>query len=1049
MQGAPRLLGLARGQGVVLVVTIIPSPEQQAIIDYPLAPLRVTAGAGTGKTTTAALRIGKLVADGQVVPEAALGVTFTNKAAAELGDRIREELGELVAEGRAVEVTTYHGFAHALLQEFGAAVGVERDAGIVTPGYTRQLLRDAIGSGSYVVLDITAAAARVDDLAGLAGRLGDHLRTAQDLVAAAPASEDRNTVWAQRVELAGALARYRNLKRDLGVVDYADLITLANDLLDRRPDLANEYRRRYRLVLLDEYQDTNPAQRLLLQKIFGAGVAVTAVGDPDQTIYEWRGASLENFERFPTHFPDAAGEPAATLPLSLNRRSGQRIIDLANSVRKHIATDSGLDELRARTDAPGGDVAVGWFRTAVSEARRIAEEIRTLHDQEDVAWAEMAVLFRKNRQIALVRDALEEQGVPLEVAALGGLLDVPEVNDVHAWLRILGSADDSPALVRILVGSRFRLGFADLSPLADWVRKQQRGDDEDEPLRWSLLEAIDQLDDISGLSEEAARRFREFLALYRELLQAAQVSSLVELCRRIIDATGAWPEVEALDDAARLSARLNLYRFLDLAEAWSPLEGRPSLQAFLEYLLLLQDDDAAQELDTARLGSEDAVALVTVHRAKGLEWPVVFLPALCKDTFPSSMRRRDDPSRFAALVPFELRVDGAQLGDLPTKQKDRDAALGQRHMAQEWRTAYVAVTRAKRLLYCTGAYWYSERLAKERSELFNQAAGMPGVTVLADHQEPGEAPATLRLNELIEGSPDPHFDGDWRTALRATLDDPDWPEQRARERSQLDTYHAHVEQLEIMLDGLPAPLEAAPEDDGVTTSVSGLVTYATCPQRFRWSEVDRLPRAPSASRRRGVEIHRRIELYNRGAVAFEEAEEEFYDIPEGEAGETHEVGRSDPFETFRSSRFAEQRPIFTEVPFDLKIEAARVRGRIDAIYEPEPGLWEIVDFKTGRARVDPARTVQLQAYAVATTDVDFTPNPPERTAVTFAYLGNGLEEITQQVDDAWLQDARRRLGELIDGVEAADFAPTPSPACHSCDFLRFCDDGKAWVEANQ
>ena len=231
--------------------TIRPSPEQQAIIDYPLEPLRVDAGAGTGKTTTMALRLAQLLNSGRV--DAALGITFTNKASQELRERIDEmrtspDLG-------AVEVSTYHGFAHSLLSEFGAYVGVERSARLVTPGFVRQLMRDALGSGTYKALDLAAPGQRIEEMAALHGQLSDNLGRPKDVELLAGDIGDK------RAELLSALERYEQIKRQIGVVDYGDLIGLAHRLLHEVPAVVAQLRARFQVVLLDEYQDTNPAQR--------------------------------------------------------------------------------------------------------------------------------------------------------------------------------------------------------------------------------------------------------------------------------------------------------------------------------------------------------------------------------------------------------------------------------------------------------------------------------------------------------------------------------------------------------------------------------------------------------------------------------------------------------------------------------------------------------------------------------------------------------------------------------------------------------------------
>ncbi len=1025
---------------------MIPSDEQAVVIAHPLQPVRVAAGAGTGKTTTLAARIVQLVGEGAVMPEQVLGITFTNKAAQELADRIRTSLAGTVAQGREVDIHTYHGFASRLLHEFGALVGVERQSKVITPTYARQLLWQAMGSGSYQHLDITNPRT-VEKLARLAADLSDNL-----LEADAVATDRTDEPWPERRELAATLLRYEEEKRRLGVVDYGDLIRLAHRLVSEHPQVGARYRQLYRVVLLDEYQDTNPAQRELLRITFGSGFPVTAVGDPDQTIYEWRGASLENFAGFPHHFPRPDGSPAPTLPLTLNRRSGSTILDLANSIRVEIGGETG--DLQPLPEAGPGLVATHWTRTAIDEANFVAEQLSQLH-REGYPWSEMAVLFRKNKDMALIHDALEEHGIPVEVANLGGLLGIPEVNDIYAWLRILANPDDAPALMRILLGSRYRLGMADLLPLSRWVRSVDRpgsevdGDHERLPGR-SMVEAIDR--QIEGVPDRAAAPLAEFRRLYRTLLQEAQGLSLVELVRTILSRTGAWQEVEAMGESSRLSARLNLYRFLDLAEQWSPLEGRPSLGAFLDYLQLLAEDQT-EELDTARLSGEEAVVLLTVHRAKGLEWPVVFIPAVVHNNFPTSGQTYPDPIGRAEFLPHELRIDrdaAPRLGDDLTED-ERKAVLRQHHLRQEWRIAYVAATRAAARLYLSGAYWYGvpepRKTTAKPSALFELARAMPATVDLGLWPEPGPRPEVMRFEPMGDNPADPTFPGGWDEGLREAVDDPNAMPRRAVELGTGAAYDEAVESWQQLLLGLTEPSQPPSEPAPPPLSVTGLVTYATCPLRYFWSEVDRLPRRPSPAARRGVEIHRRIELHNRGFVPLEEATPELYDLEPAELGSAPATRH--PFEVFRNSRFAQAVPRLVEAPFDLVLGEVRVRGRIDAVYEHDPGWWEVVDFKSGRPSGNEAVRVQLQAYALAVADAAFGAEVPERTTVTFAYLGDELEEVSDEVDEDWLGTARNELEALITSVAADRFEPTPSEACHTCDFSRFCEAGRTWLEGSE
>ena len=252
-----------------------------------------------------------------------------------------------------------------------------------------------------------------------------------------------------------------------------------------------------------------------------------------------------------------------------------------------------------------------------------------------------------------------------------------------------------------------------------------------------------------------------------------------------------------------------------------------------------------------------------------------------------------------------------------------------------------------------------------------------------------------------------------------------------------------LEEFQQRLFKIPEPSlpDAAPGPAQV--SVSALVTYAECPLRFFWSAVDRIPRRPSAAARRGVDVHRKIELHNRGAVPLDDLEAENYDITPADL----EMGDrpTDAYGSFRSSRFATDRPLLVEAPFDLKLDDGTiVRGRIDAIYGDD-SAWEVVDFKSGRPRSDPARRVQLQAYAVAVREEAVALNPPGELAVTFAYLGDGLTEVTEQADDEWVTEARQRIDLITKGIAEEVFDPIPSEACAHCDFLTFCATGRAYM----
>lgn len=1017
------------------MTTLTPSDEQQAVLDLGLTSIRIRAGAGTGKTTTVALVIANLIESHGVDPEEILGVTFTNKAAAELSDRVHQLLHGVIDPGRQVEIHTYHGFAAQVLAEFGPLAGVDNRAQVITPTFSRQLMSDTFRHTSYQHVDNTNTHV-LNKIRQLGDRLGDHLLTANDLIAEAEGQEDE--VWGGRREMAQTLDMYTRDKRRLRVVDYSDLVTLSTRIAREHPTLAGEIKGRYRAVVLDEYQDTNPAQRALLTSIFTDGFPVVAVGDEDQTIYEWRGASAENFELFTTNFPRVDGSPAHESELRLNRRSAPVILAVANDIRALANPDA--DDLHAVHDHLEGEVITHWARDAVAEADWIARRFEALHDAGE-PWRDMAVLFRKNKDFAVVLDALTSHDIPVEVANIGGLLSVPEVAEIRAWLTALESPENSAAITQILFGSKFSLGMADLVHLTRWVADVDEFDgDADDPDPITLMEAIEGAEEISALRPGALAALQRFRSIYREVLSESQGMTLVETCRLILDRSRAWQDTEALPPNARLTARLNIYRLLDLAEDWSPLKGRPSVAAFLEYLDTMEDEPA-DELDSARLSGEDAVTLVTVHRAKGLEWETVAIPAVAMDSFPSSIQQYPDPFRFPEFLPPEMRIDSV-IDDLPADERERKDYLRDRHTRQEWRVAYVAATRAKRRLFVSGAYWYGlpepSKKPKKPSELF-ELVEAHATSVSAGHAESGERPQILRAPDRM-AAPDPLFDEGWASAVRLAMDDAETIDGMALELGLEEEYRERVNEMEERLFRLAEPMADGGEDEASTTSVTGLVTYAQCPKRFYWSQVDPLPRSRNPAAVRGTELHRRIEMHQRGHVPFEEMSEELYDQSPDEA-----VAGSGGYKAYEQSRFGGQKAALVEAPFSIELDTGqKVRGRIDAIYR-DANNWEIVDFKSGSPSRDPSRVVQLQAYALASKEVDFGIPGPEVVDVTFAYLGGGLTEETYRADQQWLVEASKSLNELAEGIRSEEWDPTPGDWCNSCDFLRFCPAGQAWA----
>ncbi len=1095
-----------------------PTQEQWRAISMPLEPSVVVAGAGSGKTSVMAARVVylALVALGRVpdaghdgvLPGNVLCLTFTNKATENLTLRVRRALGAVeLPEGEEPTVLNYHGFAASVLDRHGLLVGIEPGQRVLSPAQRTELCARVLDEMVFAktpaewqpsligkILDLADQAAnhRVTP-AQIRGFLQTRLQELENLK-----SQRVYEAAEQRLELADAVERFQALKRRLGVIDYGDQITLALDIVERFPEIHDHYRSRYGAVVLDEYQDTNVAQAELIGGLFGEGFPVTAVGDPDQNIYGWRGASLYNLLRFPQQFPLADGSASPRLPLYTNFRSGARILQAADTVIAPIPPSHRPDpDKRLVPFPPNGDghVEVVKLLDEWAEARWIAERIAELHTEDPEAnpWSSFAVLTRKSRLFVPLQEALAEAGIPAEIVGLAGLLSLPEVVEVlaHAWA--VADPEASVSIARILLGPRYRVGYTDLARVGAWARRSNaelRDEDADEEMpRFVFSEAVEHLREVEGLSDEGRRRLEEF----REELAALRVEArrpvgefLAEIARRI----GLLDELDADLDAARsLATRRNLAAFFDEVHAFAPLEGELTLRSFLSYVEAVRAADKP-EWSPVQPSGEDSVKVMTIHQAKGLEFDTVFVPGLANGLLPDAMVQQN-PAEKAQSLDFELRGDRDLLPVFEGNLSAFWRALKDQEMLEERRTCYVALTRARRRLFVTGAHWYGEGASAKAAspfleDLFAWGEERPDVIVDRGPEVTEENPLVGYRERFVRDwpgpalrpEPDDLFPRGWRAAavaasgeepvamaaeepteMSAQVSDktPDdvsvnasppsappvaslAPEQvplYVEERERLITLAGHLREREAAERGpAPAPRPA-------TVSVNGVIEYERCPKRFYWTAVRPLPRFSGPAARIGTQVHAWIERQASGQATLDI---EFGDEPDLTDEElTGEPGRIERLHhAFLSSRFADAVPLYAERPFLLRLEGFVVGGRIDAVFGAPDGPWEIVDYKTGRkpAEGDALASLQLDLYALACTDL--WAKRPEDLTLTYLYLASGEEVSIPAGDPA---GTRARVEASLRGIAAGRFEPDPSPFCRWCDFLPFCDAGARYLAA--
>ena len=1042
-----------------------PSAEQWRAIAHDPIPVAIIAGAGSGKTAVMAARVVRFVEEGLVSPAQILGLTFTNKAAAELEQRIAEAFDQLdPPPAEHPHIATYNAFADGLLREHGVRIGIDPEVGLLSEAQRWQLLLSCFDTlPPFDAVDSRSPSSICRSVLGLADSAGNHLVTPELIIEsderilgdAAQFPDEVVMCSRRRIELCRVVRAYLDAKVAARRIDFGDQVTRAVEILERHPGVAADQRQRYPAILLDEYQDTNVAQRRLIQLLAPTGHNVTAVGDARQNIFQWRGSTLFNLIDFPIrHFLRAGAQPHDYLTLSENFRSGRRILAVANRVIDRVPAPRRPGEALRPYPANGeGWVGVKLLADQDVEAGFIASEIERLHAEPEpgTAWSEFAILVRRKTHIRPILDALMERDIPVDVVGLAGLLQVPEVQDTIAWLRAI--ADPGPLanrwLARILLGPRFRIHYRDLALLARWAARRTReltearktagaepGENgpvpaprtiqpevEPDEVAYSLSEALDHLEEIERLGPEALARLRRANAELTAL-RARAGDPLPDLVQAVVRESGI---AEALETAGG-GALGNITSFLGAVAGFAPVSGAPSLSAFLAYL------DAAEEVEeTLEVGTPsgaDSVKLMTVHQAKGLEFDVVFVPGVAARTndkgdrvdsiFPDE--RTSNPMTSYGQLPHAVREDAQHLPNpwlpdgRPRKKVELLRELRERAVEDERRLFYVALTRARQRLYVTAAWWYI-RQAKPRgpSIFFEEVAQDPETEVLAADDLPPESPLMARLGELAVWPPDPPhhlrrdglFPDGYPVAVEELLAGAPVgaaylgalaPEARRR-AEELLAEHRSVAAALTRDVGRPGPEEG---DGALPASLSATQVVGLASRALERADLVRpRPSRPSNAARVGVEVHRWIEEQARGLTGL--ADEEALDAP----ATPLEPGRISALQDqFRAMGFAGRRLAsldtgepMAELPFSLKVGERVVRGRIDAVYETDEGGLEVVDFKTGR-RVAEAELDQLAVYAAALHRLGVSRSVP--LTVTYCYLAEGVAESrrisTEQAD---------------------------------------------------
>ncbi|MGO2036963.1 MAG: UvrD-helicase domain-containing protein [Brevibacterium sp.] len=657
------------------------NPRQREAVIHTGSPLLIVAGAGSGKTTVLTRRIAYALATGRAHPGEVLAITFTNKAAKEMAERVSSIVGPA---SRAMWVSTFHSSCVRILRREAKVLGMKSNFTIYDAQDAQRLVSQIL---KELGLDTKKYAPRA--MLHRISNLKNDLQTPDDF-------SPRPNNPADEV-LADVFKRYTSRLRLANAFDFDDLIAETVHLFGAFPEVADSYRRRFRHILVDEYQDTNPAQYALIRALAGdgaggpSGAELTVVGDADQSIYAFRGATVRNIVEFEKDFPDAE-----TILLEQNYRSTQNILDAANAV---IANNEDRREKKLWTSEGSGRPIIGWVaENEQAEARFIVDRIDDLIDEEKYTYGDFAVFYRTNAQSRAIEDALVRSGIPYKVVGGTRFYERKEIKDALAYLRVVANPDDDVNLRRILNVPKRSIGDRTEGIIADFADREGI----------SFYTALGRLDEIAHLSSRAASSVAKFYDLMQDLATTAEAAPLSRVIEAILEQSGYLESLQKSTDPQDESRVDNLAELVAVAEDFvatqelaateaeaeaaegeptsesavaevvaadasavvpaedaaivdraesvpatdeaateaetadgpAPGAGAASIEQFLEQVALASDTD---QIPDAELGQ---VTLMTLHTAKGLEFPVVFLTGLEDGGFPHA-RSFENPNELS------------------------------------------------------------------------------------------------------------------------------------------------------------------------------------------------------------------------------------------------------------------------------------------------------------------------------------------------------------------------------------------------------------------
>ncbi len=963
--------------------------EQIDAIKHGNGPLLIIAGAGTGKTTVITERIKHLIVDKKIDPPRVLGLTFTEKAAFEMQERV----DVLLPYGYTnLWIHTFHSFCDRILRDDAHAIGLDTNYKLISESESVLLLRQNIFNlGLKLFRPLGNPTKFLDGLLTHFSRLKDEdispseyihwaqkfptnfIRAGSRMKTTIGTKNDNQNLEdkKQYIELANAYKKYEKLKVKNSVMDFSDLISNTLLLFRTRPNILKKYQDQFKFVLVDEFQDTNYAQNELAILLSGDDKNITVVADDDQSIYRFRGAAVSNVLQFKKNFPDAK-----IITLTKNYRSTQEILDSSYKLIQHNnpnrleVVERINKKLKSMSLSPNKKIELIHEQRSEDEADEIAKTIGELSKKYE--YRDIAILVRANNHSQLIIVALQRHRIPYQFLGPGYLFQQEEVKDLIAYLTILTNLSDTISLFRVLSMDIFEIPYIELNYLLNFAKKRNL----------TLFEALFDLDQ-SFMKAETAEKLIKFRKMVENHLEKSKKEQAGQILYYFLVDSGLFETLKNTDSLREERRVQNIAKFFDRIKNFEMERTDANIFTLTEWLMLMLqmgDSPTAAEVD---LKDRNAVNILTVHSSKGLEFKIVFLVNLVSDRFPSRERAEKIP------IPQGIIKE--------TLPKDVDF-----HLEEERRLFYVGMTRAKERLYFTAADYYGAgKRAKKLSPFIYEA-----LPQLAKQQESANKIKQLSLTEVLSSYQD--------------------IEEKQEEKQPFRVSYI---------------------------TFSNLQMFDICPLHYKAKVIFNVPSPASAAQSFGISMHKTLQNFYKqvleGLILTRSDLQKILKVEWESFGYSNKKHEEERFiqatnilkEFYRTECNPPIKPLALELPFSFMLKnGVKVFGKIDRIDKKGKGI-EIIDYKTGveNPKASEAHELQLAIYALAATKIkdEVFNRDPRDIKLTLHFL----DQNTKKTMDFEKKDLDKLEDELIGKIaeiEKSDFKCSGSVLCVNCEYRMLC-----------